>query len=81
METQNLARNSFGITMALDSFTLELKLLLAQIEFLEDKVETLEAAIDQALTEVCNAERATENEENKVAKKEKLPWHVLGTTP
>ncbi|BCV24878.1 hypothetical protein kuro4_16510 [Gelria sp. Kuro-4] len=36
VEAQNLARNSFGITMGLDSFALELKLLFAQIKFLED---------------------------------------------
>lgn len=52
-EAQKLARNSFGITMGLDSFALELKLLLAQIEFLENQVDTLEKAIDEAISEVC----------------------------
>lgn len=60
LEVQNLARNSFGITLGLDSFALELKLLLVQIEFLEGQVETVEAAIDQALTEVCAQDKVEE---------------------
>ena len=79
LEAQNLARNSFGITMGLDSFALELKLLFAQIEFLADQVETVEEAIDQVLTEVCDAQKAAE--EGKKATEAKSPRHVLETIP
>ncbi|KUK40491.1 MAG: Transposase IS116/IS110/IS902 family protein [Clostridia bacterium 62_21] len=79
LEVQHLARNSFGITLGLDSFALELKLLLAQIEFLEGQVETVEAAIDQALTEVCAQDKTEEKETQTTA--EKSPRHVLETVP
>lgn len=54
-EAQNLARNTFGVTMGLDSFALELKLLLAQVQFMEQQVETVEEAIEDALSEILGA--------------------------
>lgn len=73
-EAQKLARNTFGITMGLDSFALELKLLLAQIEFLEDQVDTLDKTIDETITEVCQStEASTENPQSY--------RHVVETAP
>jgi transposase len=46
---QDLARGTFGIRLALDAFTLELKLLVEQIEFIEEQIAILEEAIVQIL--------------------------------
>lgn len=45
VEIKETAKNSFGITFAMDSFKLELKLLLKQLEFLEGQVGILEKEI------------------------------------
>jgi transposase len=50
-ELQSKASNSFGITIALDAFTLEVKLLLAQIEFIEVQIKTLDESIKELLQE------------------------------
>lgn len=77
-EAQRLARNTFGITMGIDSLALELKLLLAQIEFLEGQVETLDQAIDDAITEVCQATASDQVE----TETEPRPYrHVVETAP
>jgi transposase len=46
---QDLAKGTFGIRLALDAFTLELKLLVEQIEFIEEQISILEEAIVQIL--------------------------------
>lgn len=48
-QIQELARGTFGIRLALDAFTLELRLLVEQIEFIEEQVSVLEEAIDQVM--------------------------------
>lgn len=48
-QIQALAKGTFGIRLALDAFTLELKLLVEQIEFIEEQVLILEEAIEQIL--------------------------------
>jgi transposase len=50
-QIQALAKGTFGIRLALDAFTLELKLLVDQIEFIEEQVSILEEAIEQILEE------------------------------
>jgi transposase len=50
-QIQALAKGTFGIRLALDAFTLELKLLVEQIEFIEEQVNILEEAIEQILEE------------------------------
>ncbi|MBM4236845.1 MAG: IS110 family transposase [Firmicutes bacterium] len=50
-QIQDLARGTFGIRLALDAFTLELKLLVEQIEFIEEQVNILEEALFQVLEE------------------------------
>lgn len=50
-ELQQYAKGTFGISIAVDAFALELKLLLAQIEFIEEQVQALEGAILLALEE------------------------------
>lgn len=49
---QNLARGTFGISIAIDAFTLELRLLLQQIEFIEEQIKEIEDAIDQVMEEM-----------------------------
>ena len=50
-QIQALAKGTFGIRLALDAFTLELKLLVEQIEFIEEQVTILEEAIEQVMEE------------------------------
>jgi len=50
-ELQSKAANSFGITLGLDSFRLEIKLLLSQIEFLEAQTKTLDSFIKELMQE------------------------------
>jgi transposase len=50
-QIQDLARGTFGIRLALDAFTLELKLLVEQIEFIEEQVNILEEALLEVLEE------------------------------
>lgn len=52
-EIKALAKDSFGVGFALDSFTLELSLLLKQLEFLEDQQQTVEERIKILLPADC----------------------------
>lgn len=49
---QELARGTFGIRLAIDAFTLQLRLLLEQIEFIEEQVGAIDEAIDQVMEEL-----------------------------
>ena len=51
-QIQELARGTFGIRLALDAFTLELRLLVEQIEFIEEQVSVIEEAINQIMEEL-----------------------------
>jgi transposase len=44
-EIKDAAASSFGVTFAMDSFTLELRLLLGQLEFLAGQIQTVEKEI------------------------------------
>lgn len=48
-ELQEKASNSFGITFCMDSFSLQIKLLIEQIQFIEDQVKTIEAEIEELM--------------------------------
>lgn len=48
-ELKQKASSSFGITFALDSFTLEVELLLKQLSFVEDQIETVEKKIEELM--------------------------------
>ncbi len=50
-ELQSKAATSFGITLGLDAFRLEIKLLLSQVEFLEAQIKTIDSAIKELLQE------------------------------
>src|SRR5690625_435805 len=74
LELQRYARGTFGISLAVDAFALELKLLMAQIEFIEEQIHALEDAIEAILEEL----RANENAADA------LPQgvhHVIQTIP
>lgn len=49
---RTLASGTFGINLAMDAFTLELRLLLDQIDFISDQINDLEEAISQVMTEL-----------------------------
>jgi len=51
-QIQALAKGTFGINIALDAFTLELRLLVEQIEFIEEQISVIEEAIDQVMEEM-----------------------------
>lgn len=51
-QIQELARGTFGIRLALDAFTLQLRLLVEQIEFIEEQVLVIEEAINQVMEEL-----------------------------
>jgi transposase len=51
-QIQALAKGTFGIDIALDAFTLELRLLVEQIEFIEEQISVIEEAIDQVMEEM-----------------------------
>jgi len=51
-QVRSAAANSFGITIALDAFTLELKVLLAQIEFIETQIEQLDSVIKELMKDI-----------------------------
>ena len=53
-ELHSKASNSFGITLGLDAFTLEIRLLLAQIEFIEAQIETIDSSVKEHLKEFKN---------------------------
>jgi len=42
-QIQALAKGTFGINIALDAFTLELRLLVEQIEFIEEQISVIES--------------------------------------
>jgi len=44
-----LAKHSFGVTYAQDSFSFQLKILIEQINFIENQVSQIEVEIDQVL--------------------------------
>ena len=50
-QVKDLAKGTFGINLAGDAYALELKLLMEQIEFIEDQINTIEEAIDQVMEE------------------------------
>lgn len=50
-KVQEMARQSFGIKIALDAFTLQLRLLIEQIEFCQEQISVIEEAIDQVMEE------------------------------
>ena len=47
------AKTSFGITMALDSLTLQLKLLLETLEFTEKQLKVVDATVEDLLPDTC----------------------------
>jgi len=51
-QIQTLAKGTFGIRLAMDAFTLQLRLLVEQIEFIEDQISIIEEAIDQVMEEL-----------------------------
>ena len=48
----SIAKNSFGVTFCLDSFTLQLKLLIEQINFIENQVKDIEDQISNLLDKI-----------------------------
>jgi transposase len=50
-QIRSLAEGTFGINLALDAFTLELRLLLEQVEFIEEQIKIIEGAIDEIMEE------------------------------
>lgn len=55
-ELKEAAVNSFGITIALDAFKLELKLLLEQIEFIEAQIRQIDQSIKEQMENMENME-------------------------
>ena len=51
-QVKSLAQGTFGINLAADAYALELRLLMEQIEFIEDQINTIEEAIDQVMEEM-----------------------------
>mgnify|MGYP000851846150 FL=1 len=51
-QIQALAKGTIGIHLAKDAFTLHLRLLLKQIEFIEEQITIIEEAIDQVMEEL-----------------------------
>ncbi len=51
-QIKTLAKGTFGIRLAMDAFTLQLRLLVEQIEFIEDQMSIIEEAIDQVMEEL-----------------------------
>jgi transposase len=51
-EVLEKASNSFGITIALDAFALELKLLLAQIEFIEEQIKQIDSNVKELMKNI-----------------------------
>ena len=49
---KDLAQNSIGIRYALDAFTLQLRLLIEQIEHCQEDIKIIEEAIDKVLEEL-----------------------------
>lgn len=53
-QIQRYAQGTFGASLATDAFALELKLLLEQIEFIEEQISALQEAIQLALNELSD---------------------------
>lgn len=51
-ELSTLARSSFGVTFSLDSFSLQLKLLIQQIAFIEQQAAEVELQINRLLAKI-----------------------------
>jgi len=51
-QLSSLASNSFGVKFCLDSFTLQLKMLLSQINFIEQQLADLEVQMSAILTKL-----------------------------
>jgi len=51
-QIRSLARGTFGINLARDAFTLQLRLLMEQIEFITEQIRVIEEAIDQVMEEL-----------------------------
>jgi len=49
---QSYAQASFGISIGTDAFALQLRLLLAQVEFIEEQIAEIEEAIEQVMEEL-----------------------------
>lgn len=75
-QIQDLARNSFAITMGIDNLAMQLKMLLAQIDFIEGQVKAIDQAIDVPIAEVYTASSDVEYSGTESAYR-----HVLETIP
>lgn len=53
LELHNKAKASFGITLALDSLTLQLKILLESLEFTENQLKLVDAKISSLVDDGC----------------------------
>lgn len=51
-QIKSLAQGTVGIRLALDAFTLQLRLLVEQVSFIEDQISTIEEAMDQVMEEL-----------------------------
>lgn len=51
-QIQTLAKGTFGIRLAMDAFTLQLRLLVEQIEFIEEQISIIEEATEQVIEEL-----------------------------
>jgi len=49
---RTLASGTFGISLAMNAFTLELRMLLEQIEFISDQIKVIEEALEQVMDEL-----------------------------
>jgi transposase len=52
-EVKTKAKTSFGITLALDSLTLQLKLLLETLEFTESQLKIVDTQVESLLPDTC----------------------------
>ncbi len=55
-QVKALAEGTFGINLASDAYALELKLLVEQIEFVENQIKIIEEAVDQVMEELRTCE-------------------------
>lgn len=61
-QVQNYAKGTFGISIAVDAFSLELRMLMDQIEFIESQVEQLEDAISIVMDELARENNASSDQ-------------------
>jgi transposase len=52
VQPQQAARNSFGVKFAKDAFAFQIRQMIAQIKFIEDRLADLEAEISRLLNEI-----------------------------